>query len=730
MKPAAGKTTNPGAAPFRPWPKAWARVLVAVVIFLLFPASYSLSLAAEDTKGAAIRLGDGQELFRYGKSYALLVGVSRYRHWSSLDQIPRELDRVEEMLTAQGFAITRVDDPDSDRLRAAFRRFVNDHGLDPENRLLFFFSGHGHTRDNGNKGYLVPVDAPNPNRDEKGFVRKAFAMVDVLALARRIESRHAIFLFDSCFSGTVFKQKALPRQKTAITRSMAGKVRQFITAGAAGEEVPARSTFTPAFVDAIAEGKADLYPDGYVTGTELGFYLQSEVPRYVRQSPQFGKIRDYELSRGDFVFVSARKRGDGASVRIDPPVAEASALEIAFWNSIKESNDPDEYRIFLKKFPRGAFAELAEARMKKFGVERPPQPASATLIVRSNVTGDTVFLDDRPAGPTSPEPHRLAPGEHTVRVEKEGFLPFETRITLTAGGKETLRAHLAEVPAAIPSGALADHPTPPPSSRPGLAGPGARDGKKAPGETFRDRLKDGSLGPEMVAIPAGQFLMGSREDEKDREDDEGPQRRVSVARFALGATEVTFEEYDRFAQATGRELPNDRGWGRGKRPVIHVSWKDATAYAEWLSGQTGEEYRLPTEAEWEYAARAGTTTPFSTGECIHTDQANYNGTYNYADCGAKTGVYRGKTVPVGSLPTNPWGFHEMHGNVWEWTCSLYKNPYDGNEQRCVAKGVDGRRVVRGGGWFGSPWSLRSANRDRISTDEAFNFIGFRIARAF
>nr|VFJ48665.1 MAG: hypothetical protein BECKDK2373B_GA0170837_10211 [Candidatus Kentron sp. DK] len=136
MKPAAGKTRNPSAVPFPLWPKAWARVIAVAALFLLFPMSPSLSLAAENTKGAAIRLGDGQELFRYGKSYALLVGVSRYRHWSSLDQIPRELDRVEEMLTAQGFIITRVDDPDGDRLRAAFRRFVNDHGLDPENRLL------------------------------------------------------------------------------------------------------------------------------------------------------------------------------------------------------------------------------------------------------------------------------------------------------------------------------------------------------------------------------------------------------------------------------------------------------------------------------------------------------------------------------------------------------------------------------------------------------------------
>ncbi|MEN8221031.1 MAG: SUMF1/EgtB/PvdO family nonheme iron enzyme [Pseudomonadota bacterium] len=127
-------------------------------------------------------------------------------------------------------------------------------------------------------------------------------------------------------------------------------------------------------------------------------------------------------------------------------------------------------------------------------------------------------------------------------------------------------------------------------------------------KVFRDRLKDGSLGPEMVWIPAGTFRMGDIQG--GGHDNEKPVHQVSVSRFAIGKYEVTFAEYDKFAQATGRKKPNDRGWGRGNRPVINVSWHDATAYAEWLSQQTGQKYRLPTEAEWEYAARAGTTTKY------------------------------------------------------------------------------------------------------------------------
>nr|VFK12724.1 MAG: Formylglycine-generating enzyme, required for sulfatase activity, contains SUMF1/FGE domain [Candidatus Kentron sp. LFY] len=253
---------------------------------------------------------------------------------------------------------------------------------------------------------------------------------------------------------------------------------------------------------------------------------------------------------------------------------------------------------------------------------------------------------------------------------------------------------------------------------------------------FRDTLKGGSQGPEMIALPAGEFLMGSPEDESMRDFDEGPRYRVRIGNpFALGVTEVTFADYDRFARATGRKLPDDEGWGRDRRPVIDVSWNNATAYAQWLSGETGEKYRLPTEAEWEYAARAGTETPFSTGECITTDQANYDGNYGYADCGARTGVYRRKTVPVGSLPANPWGIHEMHGNVWEWTWDCWHGDYQGASVDGSAWGEEGdgdcsRRVVRGGGCFDGPRFLRSADRDWDRLDGAYNFTGFRLAREF
>ncbi len=243
---------------------------------------------------------------------------------------------------------------------------------------------------------------------------------------------------------------------------------------------------------------------------------------------------------------------------------------------------------------------------------------------------------------------------------------------------------------------------------------------------FRDTLKDGSPGPKMVVIPGGRFLMGSPPNELERKDSERPHE-VGIEPFALGKYEVTFEEYDRFASATNRDKPEDGGWGRGRRPVISVTWFDAAAYAEWLSRQTGQSYRLPTEAEWEYACRAGATTPFYFGTTISTEQANYDGNYTYG--GGQKGVYRQKTVEVGQFSANAWGLYDMHGNVWEWTGSGYDEKYGGAELRIVSDpNAGGPRVLRGGSWDVEPLGLRSAARVGGGPRDWYGLVGFRLAR--
>jgi formylglycine-generating enzyme required for sulfatase activity len=252
------------------------------------------------------------------------------------------------------------------------------------------------------------------------------------------------------------------------------------------------------------------------------------------------------------------------------------------------------------------------------------------------------------------------------------------------------------------------------------------EAKRKPGDTFRDC----DVCPEMVVLAGGTFTMGSPAGEAGRDSDEGPQRQVTIAPFAIGKTEVTFEQWDACVTAGGcnGHRPSDAGWGRGSRPVINVSWNDAQAYVAWLSNKTGRTYRLPTEAEWEYAARAGTTTPFSFGATISTAQANYDGDYTYGS-GSK-GEDRRRTVPAGSLPANPWGLHEVHGNVWEWVEDCYHASYQGAptngrawvDQSCTA------RVLRGGSWVNDPGDLRSAGRGWGEPDTRDDNGGFRVAR--
>jgi formylglycine-generating enzyme required for sulfatase activity len=232
---------------------------------------------------------------------------------------------------------------------------------------------------------------------------------------------------------------------------------------------------------------------------------------------------------------------------------------------------------------------------------------------------------------------------------------------------------------------------------------------------FRDRLADGGQGPMLSVIPPGCFLMGSPEDEPGRFPDERPHWVTIERAFAIGRYAVTFAEYDPFVTATGQGPPADEGWGRDLHPVINVNWWEALAYADWLSQQTGHRYRLPTEAEWEYAARAGTATPFHCGEMITPSQARFEEV---------------TTLPVGRFPANAWGLHDIHGNVWEWTCSEYDAAYGGGELECVAADrTAGRRVLRGGAARENlPRCLRSSFRVRLPPDSRDSRSGFRVVR--
>jgi formylglycine-generating enzyme required for sulfatase activity len=249
----------------------------------------------------------------------------------------------------------------------------------------------------------------------------------------------------------------------------------------------------------------------------------------------------------------------------------------------------------------------------------------------------------------------------------------------------------------------------------------------------KDVFKECDKCPEMIVVPAGSFTMGSPISELQRRDNEA-QVRVTIAKpFAVGKYAITFDEWEACIAdgGCGGYRPSDNGWGRGRRPVINVSWDDAQKYVSWISRKTGKTYRLLSEAEREYVTRAGTTTPFWWGSSITSEQANYVGTAPYTDKGATIeGEFRQKTVPVDSFAPNPWGLYQVHGNVWEWTQDCWNDSNSGNPGDGTARtnGDCSRRVVRGGSWSFGPIFIRAATRMLRLANLRSMINGFRVAR--
>jgi formylglycine-generating enzyme required for sulfatase activity len=241
----------------------------------------------------------------------------------------------------------------------------------------------------------------------------------------------------------------------------------------------------------------------------------------------------------------------------------------------------------------------------------------------------------------------------------------------------------------------------------------------------RDTFQECRHCPVMMVVPAGSFMMGSPAGEPDRFSNEGPQHEVTIAsQFAVGQYELRFDEWDACVADGGcRDYkPPDQGWGREDRPVINVSWVDADAYVFWLAKKTGKPYRLLSEAEYEYAMRAGTQTAYPWGNAMGKNNANCAG------CG---GQWNGKeTAPVGSFAANGFGLYGMVGNVWEWTQDCYHDSYNGapTDGSAWTSGDCYYRVLRGGSWGNSPRGLRSALRDWLTADSRVNLFGFRVAR--
>lgn len=423
--------------------------------------------------------------------------------------------------------------------------------------------------------------------------------------------------------------------------------------------------------------------------------------------------------------------------------------EIEFWSSVKASTNPAYFREYLYRYGEdGKFSGLARLRIEELRAgtrtQAPENPVSELLKLAAADVADLRLTN--PEGNNAvqkiEEVLALEPGNAQAKrlrsevvvqyvglaegalaagdvAKAKEFIDRGGRVDASSEGIEAMRERIAFVETRLREEAAARAETKRKDEAAARAEAEQKQEEVHKREVLAMAKRQSALVPAMVTIQGDCYEMGSPSSEGDRYGNER-QHEVCVDDFAIGKYEVTFEEYDRFALATGRTLPKDRGWGRGRYPVINVSWEDAVAYVEWLSRETGRRYRLPTEAEWEYAARAGNRTAYPWGDDVGLGHANCNG------CGS--GWDNSQAAPVGSFEPNAWGLHDTAGNVWEWTCSEHHRGYGDSETQCASRSSSADRSVRGGSWFVKPRTVRSAMRTGDSPTLRSGDTGFRLVQ--
>ena len=614
------------------------------------------------------------------KKYALVVGISEYadpeitdlsfaaRDAEEVGLCLREtcgFDDVRTLASGGGSEPTHVNVVDALHNLAPL--------LSPDDLFLFYFAGHGIETKTG--AHILTSNS-RIRMPELASVSK-----EVLSSClSRVECANRVLILDACrndphkgmgdednlltsgFSRDIMAVAETPVEGVVPTTCVLFSCRL----GERAYEWPDKGH--GAFTHYLLEGMRGAAADdrGRITVQALGRYVEAQVPRWAKK---------FRTPRPQTPW--GERKGSWQEVVL------ASRAGSALRPQLKSTPSPKPVTIL-------------------------PDPA---LHVETLPPGAALTVDGRAAG-IAPQKLTLAAGEHRILAEKDDHKPWERRIRFDATGDAHLKIELEARPRVVEAffPMTADQ-----------AGEVQRTAAEALGTPLAVDLEYGrGVTLPVVLVPAGRFLMGSPETEVDRSDDEGPQYEVTISRpFYIGVHEVTQSQYK---AVTGKAPSHFKG---SENPVESVSWDDATAFCRRLSAQTGRAVRLPTEAEWEYACRAGTTTPFHTGKTISTDQANYDGNFTYG-CGA-TGEYRATTTAVGSFQPNAFALYDVHGNVGEWCNDWYADSYTNADVRDPKGPATGAaRVLRGGSWDDVPAYCRSARRLRGAPDLRSGLVGFRV----
>lgn len=679
------------------------------------------------------------------KKYALLIGTSQYRDAMFTELVVPEKDvhAFKDVLKDKNIcAFDEVEtllNPSYADVQRQIGKFFSDKKKD--DLVLLYFSGHGLLGCNRDL-YLALKETqyryPLGTALEAAFIKRAM---------KESHSKRKLLILDCCYAGAfelgtkAGGSKGIGLQAVSPeTFGVEGYGQEILSACGAtqlsweGDKITGetdKSLFTHYLIEGLKTGKAAPEHEE-ITVEQLYHYAHDQV---VDQTPKMKPERS--VSRGQGRFVLARNPVPMVKVKTLPEEVEQAledenpfAREVAVrrlgpWIQSDESTEvilAKERLLKLKETEK--HIDVLNAIDAVLGIKtEPPKQTEPIPQADSEKPGASPSINGKP--PVDAKAIYFVLLLIILVVGVFFFQKFETlesKISQQASEARRLREERTDKDRRKQE-ALQKKRNQEAEDKKKIA-LAAQKTKFKPGAVFRDTLSIGGKGPTMVVIPAGRFQMGDVQG--GGSEDERPVHRVEIEKpFAMGKYEVTFDEYHQFVQATSARSPKDEGWGRGSRPVINVSWQDAVDYASWLSQQTGENYGLPSEAEWEYAARVGKDTKYPWGNEIGRNQANCR------SCGSQWD--NKKTAPVGSFEANIFGLYDTAGNVWEWTedCwhDTYKNaPLNGKAWGEENGGQCSRRVLRGGSWYSVPSFLHSAVRGRFDSGLRGNNFGFRLSR--
>lgn len=642
------------------------KIFITSILLLHFvlATAWAQTEKVRERRQLRIKNKQNQEIGFYQESHALVIGVSDYTHgWSKLPGVKQDVAAVKHALEQNGFQVQMMMDPTTLEMDQAFDNFIKSYGGSIDNRLLFYYAGHGHSikpKYGGEAlGYLVPREAPNPDEDLAEFKRVSMSMQRIEEYALNIDAKHALFLFDSCFSGSMFSlSRAAPEY---ISYKTSQPVRQFITAGNADELVPDVSIFRGQFIAAL-EGEGDVNQDGYLTGSELGEFLQSKVVNYSKgaQHPQYGKLRNPNLDKGDFVFQVKSSKASPIVVPA-PPKKKRFSLETEFEAAKTLESNQKQWEVFQEEMRQG-FDSVALLEQKPI---LPPQKAAAWQKFLDFFTENNPYsVDDE-----TMRQHALKQMAHWNQTEQQATLPVQAKPL--------------------------------------------------------DRWTEPITRMEFVALPGGDFQMGDVFQEGG--PDEKQTRTVRLAPFWMATTEVSQGQWKKIMG------DNPSHFNKGDfYPVERVGWDSAKVFIRKLNEKNAGHgtFRLPSEAEWEYACReGGQRVRFGNGEAMaDPSQMNFNASAEHQNDYSISGKYRESTVLVDRFTPNAFGLYQMSGNVWEWVEDKYNPDYDTiGSNNPVYRGPSSNRVIRGGSWYSRPINLRCSNRRSNTPSLRYHYLGFRLA---